>query len=401
MPADKILTFDDYQDEAHHPLALPRSVRSYASYLEHFSRLHGQTQPAVPDTITNQVQAVVDAGRWLWSCGGCLSAMPVATATDPTICVSCGGLGWATVVFPANRDEIESELLKQPGHRYLAPVRHWRPSMTLADLQERTAKANELLRANPNGLIRALSIGLPRVWMVGESLSATNMNLYISSILSDLSGDSGLVEFRDSIQASSIIAPGGTTLQRPAAAQGRLRWNTTDGTFDLGQSGGWGQMLNSGAVTFANLSASNSVGTGSNQVAQGDHTHVANTREIVRQSIDSSSSSRLLLQTGTNWADVYSFTLTNNGSALVVLWWFSQTRSGTNAFVRLIRGGNLVSVADLGDLPLSSGGGENDVSYWIASGNGTYTLQSRSTSGVGWTSGNRAIGLLVQEFSVS
>lgn len=400
MPVDAILTWADYHDEPVSRLALPRAVGSdYNAFLRHYARLHGVEPPDLPDTITATAAAFVDAGRWLYQCGGCLAAVPVADAATPTICVSCGGGGWANVVFPDDRPQIEAELLRQPGHRYFAPVRHWRPGWTLADLEVRTARANSLLASNPGQMVRALSIGLPRTWTVGENLSATNMNIYISSILSDLSGDNGVVEFRNSIQADSIIMPGGTTAQRPADAAGRLRWNSTDGTLDLGTGSGWIQMLNSGAVTFANLNANSAVGGGANQVAAGDHGHTPNTRQILAQRKGASGQE---LVTAADWRDIYSFTLPANAAASVTLFWNQLNYEAYLAYVRLRRDGASLNSAVF-DLGVASGSQDREFSVlnWVVTIAGTYRLQSYAQSGRSTRQRENGIGLLVQEFSVS
>ena len=275
MPRDTVLTWPDYLEEPTRRFdTLPRRARDYDDYLGHYYyQNRGEMLPPKPGAPGHAAIAFVDAGRWIWQCAACRSAMPVQEAR-PSICVGCGFGGWADVLWPVNKTSIEEELLRQPGHRYMAPLRRWRPWMTDSYLQARTARAYELLKENPDTLLRSLSIGATRVWVIGEILSAANMNLYISDVLDDLSGDNGIILLRNSAQAPGLIVTGGTTLERPTSAAGLIRWNTDNETFDLGLGAdNWKQMLNSGAVTAAHLIANNGLGQGDSQGAFGDHTH--------------------------------------------------------------------------------------------------------------------------------
>ncbi len=151
------------------------------------------------------------------------------------------------VMFPTNRVAIEAELMKQPGHRGFAPVRNWQPGWTLEYLQERTARANELIAAGVQ-FVRALSIGIPRLWSVGEILTASNMNTYISDILDDLKGTNGPIEYTDAIVIDSL-----TTTERDAltAANGMVIYNSTLSVFERYENGAWREFTDLANLTIA------------------------------------------------------------------------------------------------------------------------------------------------------
>ena len=277
MANDKVLVHSDYRDD---PLKLlDRAHMDYVPWLDAMHQVHrGQDAPDIPITRTGQVEALINSGRCLWVCPTCNSVTPVenrpatipvgSTGTGatwdltptpahyghPSICVQCGS-DWVDVIFPTNRAAIEAELMKQPGHRGFAPVRNWQPGWTLEYLQERTTRANELIAAGV-GFIRALSIGTPRLWSVGEILTASNMNTYVSDIEDDLAGRNGVIQFEDSVAILDGTAgnryiqyPKGTTTQRPTSpANGFRRYNTTLNLFEAYENGAW--VLDRHATTF-------------------------------------------------------------------------------------------------------------------------------------------------------
>ena len=150
-------------------------------------------------------------------------------------------------MFPTNRADIEAELLKQPGHRGFAPVRNWRPGWTIEYLEERTARANGLIAAGVN-FVRALSIGTPRLWSVGEILTASNMNTYISDILDDLKGTNGPIEYTDAIVIDSL-----TTTARNAltATNGMVIYNSTLNVFQRYENGAWVNHTDATSLTLS------------------------------------------------------------------------------------------------------------------------------------------------------
>ena len=269
MANDKILVHSDYRDDPFR--ILDRAHLDYVPWLEAMHQVHrGQDAPDIPTTRTGQVEALINSGRCLWVCPTCNSVTPVenrlattpvgSTGTGatwdltptpahygpPSICVQCGS-NWVDVIFPTNRAAIEAELMKQPGHRGFAPVRNWQPRWTLEYLQERTAQAN-ILKAAGMEFIRALSIGTPRLWSVGEILTASNMNTYISNVLEDLAGRNGPVEFEDAIVVDSLA-----TTERDAltAANGMIIYNTNLNVFQRYENGAWVSYTDLAALTIA------------------------------------------------------------------------------------------------------------------------------------------------------
>ena len=195
----RILTWADYADERVRAFALPKdhlvSYRAYLSYL--YDLNFGEPLPPVPETL-EPAPVFVNVGRWLWQCRACGAAVPVEPG-EPLICYQCGTGGWMLPAFPFNQFSIEEELLRQPGHRLAAPIRNWRPSWTVAYLQERTEKANAAIAAG-NLFPRSLSIGGTRSWAGGEVLTAANMNTFLSDVLDDTAGRNGRVDFEDALR---------------------------------------------------------------------------------------------------------------------------------------------------------------------------------------------------------
>ena len=283
MPGDAILTYDDYVVGAEKTpgaeVIMPAGPRDYADYLAYYHLQHtGDPLPDVPQAPLPDAVLQVNAGRWVFQCDTC-DGGTLVKPDHPVICVFCGHQ-WRQPRFPGERAAIEAELLKQPGRRLFAPIRNWKYGWTLAQLQDRTRRANEKVAAGQS-LVRALSIGATRVWTAGETLSASNMNLYVSDVADDLAGRNGVVELENGLR---IIAgngsrylglPAGAETQRPASpAEGMVRFNSTDGAIDVHNGTAWEQVLTSKALTYANLNARGLVGPGAAQVAQGNHTHV-------------------------------------------------------------------------------------------------------------------------------
>ena len=232
MANDAILTYSDYQDDPS-PM-LYKAAMDYEAWLRAlYLEYQGTAAPAVPNTLTNSVDAMVNGSRWVWMCPTCNAALP-AEPGEPSICPECGLLGWVSVTFPSNRSAIETELLRMPGYRTRAWVRHWMPGWTITELEARTARTNTLAAAGVNP-VRALSIGVPLATTVGQVLTAAFMNVNYRGPILDLSGDNGPVQFRDTIQLDS-----GTTAQRSATpANGMLRYNTSLNVFERYENGAW------------------------------------------------------------------------------------------------------------------------------------------------------------------
>lgn len=201
MPADAILTYADYANDPR-PM-LQNSDLDYTTWLQkQYRMLQGRAAPLQPMTPTLPAAvAFVDGGRWIWQCGDCGAGVPASQAGVLTICPACGD-DWMSQKFPANQDEIETELLKQPGFRGNAPVRLWHTGMTVADLRERTAKADALKKQGVSR-VRALSIGQTRTWSVGEILTAGNKNTFEKDVLRDLAGRNGRIDLENTVRVKT------------------------------------------------------------------------------------------------------------------------------------------------------------------------------------------------------
>ena len=159
MPYDAILHFHDYHDEIKPALTMPRQVRQYIDFLDfqHVAHLEEELPP-LPDMFPDiKAVATVNGGRWMWQCTGCRAGNVLDSEYGYAICCQCAYHGWLEVEWPANKSEIEEELLRQPGHRLNAPIREWRPGWTLEYLQQRTAKALELVEA---GVVNPRSVSV-------------------------------------------------------------------------------------------------------------------------------------------------------------------------------------------------------------------------------------------------
>ena len=200
MAQDKILVFPDYRNEQYRTLeSLKGSEGAWLTYrdwiiLQYGIYHDGDTPPDVPAILASVVKAFVDNGRWLWECLDCTSAVAVEPG-EPSICVMCG-TDWVDVELPAERAEIEVELLRQPGFRLAAPVRQWVPDMTMEELQARTVRAAEL-KAQGVSPVRHLSLPSQRTWATGEVLTAANMNTYQRNAVRALSGRDGRIDLEN------------------------------------------------------------------------------------------------------------------------------------------------------------------------------------------------------------
>ena len=158
--------------------------------------------------------------------------------------------------FPSNREEVETELLKQPGHRAHAPMRQWRPGWEISVLEDRTARAQAAVDAGVP-FPTSLSIGATRVWSVGEILTAANKNTYERTVLEDLAGRNGPVECEGPIVIDSL-----TTTERDAitltgtgglgaSGNGLVIYNSTKAVFERYENGAWVSYNDLSAMTIA------------------------------------------------------------------------------------------------------------------------------------------------------
>lgn len=232
---DAIYTYRHYAQDRRPRVQFPQRTgrqTNYRQWLAYQYGLHhdgdlpaaGNDQPIAP--------AFVNHGRWLWQCPGCLTAVQVAErgAADPSplaspvCCPACFGQAFVQPQFPAERAQIEAELLRQPGYRWNAPFRNWQPGWSLDDLRARTARAQERI-AQGASFVRAASIGTPRTWAVGEVLTAANMNTYVREIQKDLIGSNGPIELLDGARPGSFTT--GQIAAKSGVADGTQFYNST------------------------------------------------------------------------------------------------------------------------------------------------------------------------------
>ena len=253
MADDKILQHSHYKEEP-----VPRLEEARLSYPQWLTKMHqihrGEDPPEVPASITTSVDAFVNAGRWLWECIACNNAT-VCEVGQPSICVECATQGWVNVVFPSNREDVETELLKQPGHRAHAPIRQWYPGWTMDKLEDRTTRAQAAVDAGMP-FPTSLSIGATRVWSVGEILTAANKNTYERNVLEDLAGRNGPVEYEGAIVIDSL-----TTTERNAitltgtgglgaSGNGLVIYNSTKAVFERYENGAWREFTDLASLTI-------------------------------------------------------------------------------------------------------------------------------------------------------
>ena len=253
MADDKIIQHSHYKEDP-----LPRLEFSNLGYSAWLTKMHqiyqGEDPPEVPASISTSVDAFVNAGRWLWMCVACDSAI-TAEVGQPSICVECATQGWVNVVFPSNREDVETELLKQPGHRAHAPIRQWRPGWEISVLEDRTARAQASVNAG-EPFPTSLSIGATRIWSVGEILTAANKNTYERTVLEDLAGRNGPVEYEDAIVIDSL-----TTTERDAitltgtgglgaSGNGLVIYNSTKSVFERYENGAWREFTDIASLTI-------------------------------------------------------------------------------------------------------------------------------------------------------
>ena len=250
MIRDTILVYEDYKDD----LVLLESVRkgeSYNNYLLRQAKIHLGVEelPTIPINLTSLVHALVDNGRWMWQCVACsigviVDMRKMSITASPSLCPNCLYQGWIKVVVPKNRQEIEEELLKQPGFRLKTAFRNWEPSWDMDYLVYRTGRAQEQVESGvPNP--RGASIGATRLWSVGEILTAGNKNTFERQVLRDLAGRNGPIGPYE----SSIILVNATTTQRNALAEesGMMLYNSTTERFE-GYDSSWGGFANAQSV---------------------------------------------------------------------------------------------------------------------------------------------------------
>lgn len=127
---------------------------SYRNFLLLFHVKSG-LGPLLPEgKVRGEIEAHISVGRWCVLCGICRSAV-VAEPTDPFFCcVECGSGGaWRRVIFPREREEIETVLLLRPGFRGASPARSWFPNETVDDLRRENLDHGDPVDKQPEPLV--------------------------------------------------------------------------------------------------------------------------------------------------------------------------------------------------------------------------------------------------------
>lgn len=196
-------------------------------------------------------------------------------------------------------------------------------------------------------------IAATRTFVVGEILSAANMNTFISQLIEQAAGRRNPpLEIEDSVVIQNgtgsryLGLPRGTTGQRPTVPNGHtaLRYNTSLSRPEYNAGSGWQTMAPEGAVTFERLDANNDVGTAANTLAEGNHTH-----DIANGSYfgDRKRQTGAGLTSVVSWTTVGTLTVTGNPGAValsgVIEMDHSQIPSALrNLQMRFLRGSTVV-----------------------------------------------------------
>lgn len=107
-------------------------VKNYAAYVAKYAkkvaRLKAYGEDVVEETVTEQMPARIELGRWIFDCA-CGSGVAAHPEWADARCMGCGRI-YASVAFPEDRPEIEAVLLRRPAEKN----RSWSAVETLADL---------------------------------------------------------------------------------------------------------------------------------------------------------------------------------------------------------------------------------------------------------------------------
>ena len=148
---DKILYYEDLIG------FIPGFRHPYLVQVAHWAKDVGP----VPGTaaVQGEVLAYVNHGRWVAQCPDCRSALVCSREHPLFFCTNCGnasnGRKWKAVIYPANRDEIESVLLDRiAAHPYKAVTRNWDAVESVADLRRQN-------QDHPHGVRRRDGVDRP------------------------------------------------------------------------------------------------------------------------------------------------------------------------------------------------------------------------------------------------
>jgi len=68
------------------------------------------------DKLEGNIHAELYRGLWIARCTSCSGAVAVTSLEPLSMCPDCGA-GWFQVIFPKNKPEIETELMRRPQMR--------------------------------------------------------------------------------------------------------------------------------------------------------------------------------------------------------------------------------------------------------------------------------------------
>ena len=118
-----------------------------------------------PKGATGTVQAYVNWGRWIVECPIGHGDAVIVSRDHPYFICTVGGMrendgNWYNVVFPAEKLEIEAELLKRVAVHPLkdARFRGWRPGETVKDLEDESLARPEILKADVLAEMRGVGV---------------------------------------------------------------------------------------------------------------------------------------------------------------------------------------------------------------------------------------------------
>jgi hypothetical protein len=130
MPGHKIIIHEDWK----------RSP--WVAFITQHLLGNGFTRPPSIDNFRGSVRPTINHGRWVVDCPdvSCSGAIVQSGDVELFMCVDCGnaenGGNWYTVRFPADRERIETLLLRRKTlHPLRAENRNWVASETMEDLE--------------------------------------------------------------------------------------------------------------------------------------------------------------------------------------------------------------------------------------------------------------------------
>ena len=114
----------------------------FRAYIVGAARSQGTRIPE-GDHTEGENHAELYRGVWIIRCKECSGVVAATTKDLRSFCPDCGA-GWWDIVFPANKDAIEEELLKRPRLRGRMVFANWKPYGGVDYKNEPTGKAESM-----------------------------------------------------------------------------------------------------------------------------------------------------------------------------------------------------------------------------------------------------------------